>query len=982
MLSNQKALQDKSDQELISITLKDNPDAFGVLIERYFGLVFALAYSRLNDRESAEDLAQEVFHRAFLHLGRLQNPERFSAWLTQITKNLASHWVRKSQNRSRLIPMIPFDEVPQEIRDRLAIGADESLSQAQENNILKSALDKLSDDQRDLVLLHFAEGLSYTAIGDLLDIHPTTVTRRIEKSLKKLRSMLTPILRETAPALASSARTRARAMTLVAATASLTISSKEILANAASDAILDASLATPLLSDRIKDLCLSLFSKIMIPIHWILQKFSGATLMGKAAWVTIPSISMISIGIVSYSQLNPGDEQLYYLRNSGSMVEISLKAERLKVTYDPSPTHISLIPDDCEIETFGDGFLLCMTLKLDGSMWGSKAEKMSIVQYCYPNSHGGFDGITRDDFTKKTNFAPSKSNILTKMGKDDKVDWHDLYDSTQDFSLIDVKNPNLTDIVKTINLNQTPSEEQIKTLRESDPDNVIYQLLELDTYLVDKDLDRFSIQFAVFKTKNSDSSEYFIQNAIPYYEFYLHQMEADKNGRNVFAQINELNATINRPSMVVPFDEQVKMLEEITYNHSYGEDPMPYFIYNTDRNKQYPNFLNTQTIAKLMRVTGDMSLLQGDPQKALNYHFATHRLGLIMSRDSTGQIGTMFGIAIKAISTAGLKHVFLNAEDGVDIIETYWKDLDEAYTHDREVTEHFYSPGMSRYRQSSSTSTDSLSQNHSENITRMYVCHAYVALLHSGVAARHYLLTTGDYPSNSNHTKLLPKGHDPDPFTNFQKPLRPGKNPDNTWSLYSIGPDRKDNQAQIEYDPTNGTISAGDITFPIPRKRTYPIPPRGKLGKTRDEILLQFPNGLPPDPFANLNDCSYSITDTDPAYIFSWGPDVNQPPTNGSQMPKYQKPPPHGWTVSTYQGFILGYENYLPEGIYDPTNGIISKGDVYLPRTDLGLNNLPIFPTNKVDPNKNQYPLGNYQGMIYPMGGFYGRAKSSQKDDD
>lgn len=59
--------------ELLSAALEGNVRAFELLVERYFGTVYAIAYVRLKHRETAEDLTQEVFLRMFLYLEQIKD---------------------------------------------------------------------------------------------------------------------------------------------------------------------------------------------------------------------------------------------------------------------------------------------------------------------------------------------------------------------------------------------------------------------------------------------------------------------------------------------------------------------------------------------------------------------------------------------------------------------------------------------------------------------------------------------------------------------------------------------------------------------------------------------------------------------------------------------------------------------------------------------------------------------------------------------
>src|ERR1035437_4607672 len=75
-----------TDAELVRGAREGDKAAFETLTARHFPMVYALAYARLGAREAAEDLAQEVFLLATLHLGALADPARFAAWLGQHRK--------------------------------------------------------------------------------------------------------------------------------------------------------------------------------------------------------------------------------------------------------------------------------------------------------------------------------------------------------------------------------------------------------------------------------------------------------------------------------------------------------------------------------------------------------------------------------------------------------------------------------------------------------------------------------------------------------------------------------------------------------------------------------------------------------------------------------------------------------------------------------------------------------------------------------
>jgi hypothetical protein len=198
-----------------------------------------------------------------------------------------------------------------------------------------------------------------------------------------------------------------------------------------------------------------------------------------------------------------------------------------------------------------------------------------------------------------------------------------------------------------------------------------------------------------------------------------------------------------------------------------------------------------------------------------------------------------------------------------------------------------------------------LIENYSEVIARWDTAEAKSRLLLAGAAARHNFLKTGAFPHEaSDFVPLLPDRLPQDPFTGT--PLRFIANRD-PFVVYSVGPDKRDDKAAFLYDPTNGTFSPGDVFIEIPRKPRYPFPPKGQLATTKEGLLKQFPNNLPPDIFHDVKGAPLSITDTIPAKIVSFGPD-----TDSSRVR------PDGTGLLPLQP------------AYDPTNGTISRGDLIL----------------------------------------------------
>jgi RNA polymerase sigma factor (sigma-70 family) len=196
---------ESTSESLVMKARAGDRSAFSQLVERYFGTVWAIAYARLREWQAAEDLTQEVFVLALLHINSLSDPKRFAAWLSRIAQHRAIDWIRSGNRSSQLVAMVPMAGM----NDRLAEG--QSLEQAMErkeqNQAIREAIFALPPEQGEIVMLHFSEGLSKKEIADRLDVHPGTVGRQLTRAFKTMRGSLRPLMEEPE-------RVRARTATL------------------------------------------------------------------------------------------------------------------------------------------------------------------------------------------------------------------------------------------------------------------------------------------------------------------------------------------------------------------------------------------------------------------------------------------------------------------------------------------------------------------------------------------------------------------------------------------------------------------------------------------------------------------------------------------------------------------------------------------------------------------------------------------------
>lgn len=177
-----------SDEDLARRVQEGDIQAMEALVERYLDPLLGYLYRLLyGDRPLAEDLAQEVFLRAFTRIDTYAYPRPFKPWLYIIATNLARNHYTAADTR-RVVD--PGQEDEQYADSRSADGLLSMLEEAEELERAVSALNRLPDGQREAILLRYFEDLSLAQIGGMLGIPEGTVKSRLSIGLGRLRALL------------------------------------------------------------------------------------------------------------------------------------------------------------------------------------------------------------------------------------------------------------------------------------------------------------------------------------------------------------------------------------------------------------------------------------------------------------------------------------------------------------------------------------------------------------------------------------------------------------------------------------------------------------------------------------------------------------------------------------------------------------------------------------------------------------------------
>ncbi len=157
-------------------------DAFASLFQLYKNLVYKTAYLMLRDRDEADDALQEIFVRVHREIQTYDpNKGAFTTWLHRVTMNHSLNHLRGAKRAARAA-QVPLDVAASIPAPGIAHPADQ--------DVLRQAVDQLSDKQRAVVVLRYFLELSYDEIAQVLDIPLGTVKSRLTLALATLRRAL------------------------------------------------------------------------------------------------------------------------------------------------------------------------------------------------------------------------------------------------------------------------------------------------------------------------------------------------------------------------------------------------------------------------------------------------------------------------------------------------------------------------------------------------------------------------------------------------------------------------------------------------------------------------------------------------------------------------------------------------------------------------------------------------------------------------
>ena len=192
-LAGRQKFSSLDEAELITRTQNGDTEAFTPIVNRYRERIYKLIYRWVRHHETAEDLCQEVFLKAWQALPRFKGGSLIYSWLYRIAINCSKDYLRKQKRQF----VFAYEELPDNADDVLQMtqrqpGPDEILEKEELRDIISEYVHQLPFHQRHVFYLHYRDGLLIKEIASRLNKSESTVKSHLYHARQKLQQMLRP----------------------------------------------------------------------------------------------------------------------------------------------------------------------------------------------------------------------------------------------------------------------------------------------------------------------------------------------------------------------------------------------------------------------------------------------------------------------------------------------------------------------------------------------------------------------------------------------------------------------------------------------------------------------------------------------------------------------------------------------------------------------------------------------------------------------
>ncbi len=176
-----------TDTEVIARVLQGEQGLFALLVERYRNYVFTLALRFTDNREDAEEMAQDIFVKAYRSLADFRGASKFSTWLYTIVHNTCVSFLRKKK-----ISLEPIDRANTklQVENRESGFKADIVEQKSKHAMVNQAIRLLSTDDHQVISLFYKGEQSLDEIGRIMGLEPNTVKVKLHRARQRLKEKM------------------------------------------------------------------------------------------------------------------------------------------------------------------------------------------------------------------------------------------------------------------------------------------------------------------------------------------------------------------------------------------------------------------------------------------------------------------------------------------------------------------------------------------------------------------------------------------------------------------------------------------------------------------------------------------------------------------------------------------------------------------------------------------------------------------------
>ena len=180
----------QSDQILVKSYLNGDESAFEVLIRKHKDKVFAFILSKIKNYNIAHDVFQDTFIKVInsLKMGKYNEEGKFVPWVMRIAHNLVIDYFRRQKKTRCIAPSDDFD-IFDVISDK-ENNAEEEMIKNQINSDVRMLIEKLPEDQREVLKMRYYKDLSFKEISEITDVSINTALGRMRYAILNLRRLV------------------------------------------------------------------------------------------------------------------------------------------------------------------------------------------------------------------------------------------------------------------------------------------------------------------------------------------------------------------------------------------------------------------------------------------------------------------------------------------------------------------------------------------------------------------------------------------------------------------------------------------------------------------------------------------------------------------------------------------------------------------------------------------------------------------------